>query len=111
MENKVILEGTISSNFKASPTAAGNTFTKIFLNCPATVEENKKYNMITCIGWNEVAKELVEKCKKDDLIHVEGRLTTRRFSTSNGKATHVTNVRVEQFYKMNESHIGENNEE
>lgn len=109
MENKVILEGKIHKDFEANTTATGNTFTKIILNCPAEKEERKQYNLFTCVAWGEIAQALVNSCKKDDLIHIEGRLVTRRFNNNDGKTTFATNVTIRQFYKMGQSHTGVNN--
>lgn len=111
MENKVILEGTIYKNYEAITTATGNTFAKITLKCPVENNEKKQYDLFTCVIWGEQAKQLADSFKKDDTIHIEGKLTTHRFNTNDGKANVVTNIVIRQFCKINQSHIGENNEE
>lgn len=53
-------------------------------------------DFIDCTLWNGVATNVVEYCKKGDVVGIKGRIETRTYEDSDGNKNHKTEVIAEK---------------
>lgn len=80
MLNQVVLVGRIVRNPELRETESNEKVTNITVAVPRAFKNvNGEYetDFVPCIVWRGVAENVVEYCKKGDLVGVKGRIQSR----------------------------------
>ena len=81
MYNKVVLVGRISTDLELRQTNNGKSYCKFNL---AVNRVNEGTDFITITVWNKQAENIVQYQSKGSLILVEGSISTRNYTDSEG---------------------------
>lgn len=100
MLNQVILVGRITENPTIKELESGKKVSTIILKVPRTwknAEGIYEDDCIPCILWSAVAENVVEYCKKGDLVGIKGRLqvTENKMEVVAEKVTFLSNRKEE----------------
>lgn len=92
--NKVFEIGRIANDLEIKTVGEGKVvnFSIAVNKGVKNAEGNYEANFFQVVAWNKTAENLVEFCKKGDLICVEGRLENRSYDTDNGFKRYVTEI-------------------
>lgn len=86
--NQTVIVGRIVRDPELRETETGNKITNITLAVPRSFKNvNGEYetDFISCVLWKGVAENVVEYCKKGDLVGVKGHIQTRNIETDDSK--------------------------
>lgn len=86
--NQTVIVGRIVRDPELRETETGNKITNITLAVPRSFKNvNGEYetDFISCVLWKGVAENVVEYCKKGDLVGVKGHIQTRNIETEDSK--------------------------
>ncbi len=59
------------------------------------------YDYFTIIAWRELAEEMANILKKDDLVYVEGRIRIRTYEKRSGERKSVLEIIANEIYLLN----------
>ncbi|MBK9736260.1 MAG: single-stranded DNA-binding protein [Saprospiraceae bacterium] len=91
----VILLSFENGNKKASAILATNeTFTN------AKGEKVKQTEWHHLIAWGKTAEQMAQAVKKGNEIAIQGKLTNRTYSDKSGHTKYITEVLVNEFFKV-----------
>ena len=86
--NQTVIVGRIVRDPELRETENGNKITNITLAVPRSFKNvNGEYetDFISCVLWKGVAENVVEYCKKGDLVGLKGRIQTRTIEVEDNK--------------------------
>lgn len=100
--NKVILIGHLGRDPELRATPSGAFVAKFSMAVTRTWknkagEKQEEVCWAKIVAWNKDAETLAKNVKKGDPLLVEGRLSTRSWSTDQGEKREMTEVVVERF--------------
>lgn len=99
MLNQTVIVGRIVRDPELRETDNGNKITNITLAVPRSFKNvNGEYetDFISCVLWKGVAENVVEYCKRGDLVGVKGRIQTRNIETEDNSKKQVIEVVAEK---------------
>ncbi|UHR02961.1 single-stranded DNA-binding protein [Peptoniphilus sp. GNH] len=99
--NRCDFYGIIASelNLKVKKNRDGEDFSSLFFSIGVR-EGAGQYSYIPCVAYNKVAKLIVDYCKKDDYIAIEGNLRIYE-ATQGAEVINRFNIQVNKVYFMN----------
>lgn len=86
--NQTVIVGRIVRDPELRETDNGNKITNITLAVPRSFKNtNGEYetDFISCVLWKGVAENVVEYCKRGDLVGVKGRIQSRNIEEEDSK--------------------------
>jgi single-strand DNA-binding protein len=93
--NHISLMGTVSRGpeFRMTPSGHANLTFTVAVSRPARTDGTAgAVDYVRVIAWRNLAERLKESLHKDQLVVVEGRLTTRSYETPEGQRRKVVEV-------------------
>ncbi len=63
------------------------------------------YDYFTIIAWRELAEEMANILKKDDLVYVEGRMRIRTYEKRTGERKSILEIIANEIYLLNPENV------
>ena len=97
--NKVILIGRLTQSPDARYTASGKAVSSFSLACNYRLGDgSEKTDYIDCVSWDKLAETVGNHLSKGRLVGVEGRLSVRRYTATDGQQRRVYEVIVSDLH-------------
>lgn len=101
--NKVIMIGRIASDLEIKKTSNDVSVVSFSLAVSRDrKDQNGNYpsDFFNCVAWRQTADYMGRSMAKGTLAGVEGSLTTRKYTNSEGRNVQVTEIQVEKIQKL-----------
>lgn len=102
--NKVIITGRLANDIEVKKTSNGTSVVSFAVAVSRGYkDENGNYpaDFFNCTAWRGTADYIGSYFTKGMMIGVEGKLTTNKFTNSEGKKVQVTEINVENVERYN----------
>ena len=92
--NKIMLIGRLAQSPEARYTASGKAVTVFAVACNYRAGGTEITDYIDCVTWDKLAQTVATHLSKGRLVGIEGRLSVRRYTTTDGQNRKVYEVVV-----------------
>ena len=96
--NKVVLIGRLAQSPEARYTASGKAVTVFAVACNYRAGGTEKTDYIDCVAWDKLAQTVATHLSKGRLVGIEGRLSVRRYTATDGQNRKVYEVVVSDLH-------------
>lgn len=102
--NLTILMGHVASEISTTKLENGTQFSQFALKTreffKSGGETKKEVNYHNCIAWNGISKSIEEILNRNELVHIRGRLKTKKIMKDGEKPIYKTEVVIEEWSKI-----------
>ena len=103
--NSCVVLGYVGQDPKLYP--SGACILSIATNEPRKDQpENPHTSWFSCVAWGDTAKMMVEKVRKGDLLHVQGRLRQSEYTNDAGHLVKVLELHINRWSRIEETKRG-----
>ena len=92
--NKIVLIGRLAQSPEARYTASGKAVTVFAVACNYRAGGTEITDYIDCVTWDKLAQTVATHLSKGRLVGIEGRLSVRRYTATDGQNRKVYEVVV-----------------
>lgn len=105
--NKVVLIGRLTQQPDARYTAGGKAVTSFSVACNYRAGDgSERTDYIDCVAWDKLAETVGNHLSKGRLVGVEGRLSVRKYTASDGQQRRVYEVVVSDVHFLDAASTG-----
>ena len=96
--NKVVLIGRLAQSPEMRYTASGKAVSMFSVACNYRSGGTEKTDYIDCVTWDKLAQTVATYLSKGRLVGIEGRLSVRRYTATDGNNRKVYEVVVSDLH-------------
>lgn len=96
MLNSTIIQGRLTKDAELRHTQSGTAVASLTVAWSEKYKEQKRELFLPCVAWGGTGEFISKYFTKGDQIIVEGKLSTREWTDSNGNNRRVTELTVEK---------------
>lgn len=96
--NKVVLIGRLAQSPEARYTASGKAVSTFSVACNYRTGGTEITDYIDCVAWDKLAQTVTTHLSKGRIVCIEGRLSVRRYTATDGQNRRVYEVVVSNLH-------------